>query len=121
MEILDHWSTVTIFKYNDALVNDEVKREKFFGYIREKGGSINELNSFARYFMKRFGLIKGMRIFTMIYTIPYFTAILVSIYLDVLPIEFGFILLSLMIGALYVQILKARTIRKRCKLLGVEL
>jgi len=121
IEALDHWSTNTIFKYNDAVVNDTIKRNKFFDYVKQKGGTINELNPFARYFMKRFGFNKGMWIFTFSYNVPYFIVFFALIYFDYFPLDLGYVVLAFLIGSLYSQILKARTITKRCKILDVQL
>jgi Flp pilus assembly protein TadB len=116
INFLDRWSTSTLFKFNDKTSNDEVFRNRMLAYRKSKGKLNMELNSLARVFMKKYGIEKGMKIFTVIWEIPLLISIFVSLILGI--IEFAFVvgLVGFYIGGLYVQILRARRAEKETEI-----
>lgn len=102
------------------MLNDEQKRNKWLEYS-SKDEIRNELNPLVRIFMRKFGPDKGMVIFSFVWDTPWFAFIILCMVFDVLPEWYGYVVISFLCGALYVQILKAFTIVKRCKKIGIEL
>ena len=86
INFLDRWSTSTLFKFNDKTSNDEVFRNRMLAYRKSKGKLNMELNSLARVFMKKYGIEKGMKIFTVIWEIPLLVSIFVIVSLSVIYI-----------------------------------
>lgn len=118
---LDRWSTSTLFKYNTMMMHREEDRNKWLENNRKIGETQNEMNSFARIFMKKFGIEKGMKIFTLIWNVPWLTVVMISVYFNAISLNFVYILLAFYIGALYVQIMRAMEVRKRTKKLGIKI
>ena len=79
------------------------------------------MNTFARVFMNKFGIEKGMKIFTIVWNIPWLVAIILGVYFEFISWNFVSIMLAFYIGALYVQIMRAIEVRKRIKRLGIKL
>jgi hypothetical protein len=104
---LDRWSTSTLFKFNDKTTNDEAYRNRMVAYRKSKGKLNMELNSLARWFMKKYGIEKGMKIFTVVWETPLLISIFVSLILGIISFAFVSTLVGFYIGGLYVQILRA--------------
>jgi hypothetical protein len=118
---MDRWSTWTLFRYQRMLNESEVDRNKWIENNKKIGETQNEMNSFARIFMNKFGIQKGMKVFTLVWNVPWFVVVMVSVYFNVISLNFVYILLAFYVGALYVQIMRAMEVRKRTKKLGIKI
>ena len=107
LNYLDRWSTSTLFKFNDKISNDETYRNRIISYRKSKGKLSAELNPLARGFMKKYGIEKGMKIFTVIWEIPFLVALFASVIMGVIDFSFVVGLIGFYLGGLYVQILRA--------------
>ena len=66
-----------------------------------------ELNPFARVFMKKFGIEKGMKIFSVVWEAPLLIIMFASLILGIIDFAFVSMIVGFYFGGLYVQILRA--------------
>lgn len=123
VHVLDQWSTKILFAVNWLYLHNKELREREVERDLEEGIEKWELNPFPRLFIKKFGVMKGLKITTYFISLPIFATLgLYALYVypgD--PATYISYLLVFYIGAMYVQILRAKARKERIEKLGYDI
>jgi len=122
IHILDGWSTKTLFATHWMYLHDKEYRERIVeDELKEDIGN-RELNPLVRWFIKKFGVMKGLKITTYFVSLPVFT-ILGSYAWFVYPgdpaIYISYVLIFY-VGAIYTQLLRASVTKKKLERMGYD-
>jgi len=118
---LDSWSTQTLLLYNYALYHDEKFRSKVQDIVEQEGFLKNELNPLARWFMKKFGVFRGMRYFSALIRVPIFFWLLYISTLSEPMFYAAYLFVMFYAGILIGQIVRALAISKRIKKIDYDI
>ena len=120
LNTIDRWSTRTLFSYQKLwAVNEQFRNKLVERNLQQE--TQNEMNPFARKFMNKFGVSKGMKIFTVVFVMPLIVIFCLGIMFEIYDPIFTAIYSSFYVGAIYVQVMRALYAKKITKQYGVEL
>ena len=116
---LDRWSTKIGFRYNDEMANNDEFRGKMIA--KQKGDRFKtELNPIARVYMRKFGVEKGMTIFSLMWNLPWAIMLVLFIIFKWSHPMFVLPIVTFYFGALYMQIFKSFFVYRIMKKNGID-
>jgi len=118
---MDNWSTKTLITYRYLQRTDKKFREKSEEYQKDRSIIDDELNPFARRFMKYFGLLKGMTIFSILIRTPIFVLLFYLSLIDEPMFYSVYPIVMFYFGMIFSQILHAYIFEKRANKFGYNL
>jgi hypothetical protein len=118
--IIDIWSTNIAFNYNKLILNN---RKFVDDLLESKKQDVysSELNPVARGFMKKFGVLKGMIINSIVLNIPIYLILALLVIFEYVKIEYIMCLVTFHMGAIYMQAWKSYVSRRDFKKIGVKI
>ena len=113
---LDDWSTVTLLSYQHLLINNKEVHDFYENKDKTEGITRYEMNRFARYFFKKYGLRTGKRIFNLIVRVPLLSLLIILVFIGIFPFLSLWTFAYFYGGILFGQVLRAlhakRTLKK---------
>lgn len=123
VHLLDQWSTKTLFAVNWLYLHNKELRENEVKNDIKEGIEKYELNPVVRWFIKKFGVMKGLKLSKYFLSFP-ILAFLLLYALFIYPGDqatYISYLLVFYIGAIYTQILRAKARKERLEKLGYDI
>lgn len=123
IHLLDGWSTKTLFAVHWIYIHDKEYRERIVEDGLKKRIGDSELNPLVRWFIKKFGVMRGLKISTYFISLPAFTILgLYALFVypkD--PATYISYILIFYIGAIYTQLLRANATKKKLEEMGYDI
>ena len=119
--MLDNYSTKTLITYRYLQKTNKEFEKKSEEFYKKRSVMDDELNPFARRFMKRFGLIKGMSYFSFVARAPIFALLYYLALIDEPLFYSVFPVMTFYFGIIFSQTIHSIIYNKRAKEFGFDL